>query len=53
MLQKRYQYWTFENGKPIVKWTEWFKVPDNITREEIQMKGYKGHNLLNEYRTMN
>lgn len=47
MLEKRYQYWASENGKPIIKWSEWFRVPDNITQEKWQVK----NKLKNEYKS--
>lgn len=43
--QKRYQYW----GKFGIKWTEWFNY--NGQEEPIQIKGFKGNDLRNEYRT--
>ena len=49
---KRYQYWGSENGKPVKKWTEYFPW-NSDSREKIQMKGFKGDNLLNEYTTSN
>ena len=48
-LQKRYQHWTSENGKPEIKWTEWFNCSGKL-KEKIQLKGFKGNDLLNEYR---
>lgn len=47
---KRYQYWASENGKPIKKWTEFF-IWDSDSTEPIQLKGYKGNDLKNEYKT--
>lgn len=49
---KRYQFWASENGKPVKKWTEYFEW-NSDSREKIQMKGFKGDNLLNEYTTSN
>ena len=46
---KRYQYWGSENGKPVKKWTEYFPW-DSDSREKIQLKGFKGDCLLNEYK---
>lgn len=46
---KRYEYWSSQNGKPVKKFTEWFLWLSD-SRDPIQMKGYKGDNLLNEYR---
>lgn len=46
--QKRYQRRT-KNG---VEWTPWFNVSSNHVEEAVQMKGFKGDNLLNEYRTI-
>jgi isopentenyl diphosphate isomerase/L-lactate dehydrogenase-like FMN-dependent dehydrogenase len=48
-LQKRYQHWARENGKPVIKWTEWFDCSSN-SKEKIQLKGFKGNDLLNEIR---
>ena len=42
---KRYQYRTRDG----VKWTSWFLWYSDL-RDPIQMKGYKGDHLLNEYR---
>ena len=47
--QKRYQRFTKE-GK---SWTPWFNIPNNTPKEPIQFKGFKGNNLLNEYRIIN
>lgn len=44
--QKRYQFW----GREGKQWTPWF--PFDGTEEPIQLKGFKGDNLLNEYRTI-
>ena len=49
MRQKRYQYWGRVNGSPTIMWTKWFTCRGNST-EPIQMKGFKGNNLRNEYR---
>lgn len=46
--QKRYQRFTRE-GK---SWTPWFNVSMNTVEEPIQIKGFKGNHLLNEYRTV-
>jgi hypothetical protein len=46
MIQKRYQYWTKEG----IKWTSWFKC--SSTEEALQLKGFKGNNLKNEYRKL-
>ena len=45
---KRYEYWASENGKPIKKFTDWFPYDGDET-SNIQAKGYKGDNLLQEY----
>lgn len=42
---KRFQY----RVKGGVKWTDWF-LWGSENRDPIQLKGYKGDNLLNEYR---
>lgn len=44
--QKRFQFWG-KNGK---EWIDWFDF--NGLEEPIQQKGFKGDNLLNEYRTI-
>jgi hypothetical protein len=46
---KRFQYWAFEDGKPLKKWTDWMEWKSDI-RDPIQQKGYKGNHLLNEYK---
>lgn len=48
MTEKRYEFWAFENGKPVKKFTRWFPCEHN--QGDIQYKGYKGNTLLNEYR---
>lgn len=47
-MEKRYQYWTFKEGKAQKAWTRWFTV--KFKGERVQLKGYKGDTLLNEYR---
>ena len=42
---KRYQY-RVRGG---VEWTNWFEWHSDL-RDPVQMKGYKGEHLLNEYR---
>lgn len=44
MKQKRYQIRT-ANG---IEWTEWFNYDG--PEEPIQLKGFKGDHLLNDYR---
>lgn len=53
-LEKRYQYWGTENGKPQVMWTEWYHYSDDDSllpifqkEEKYQLKNSK---LLNEFR---
>lgn len=46
MRQKRYQYITNQG----VKWTPWFNWSGE--EEPIQLKGFKGNHLKNEYRTI-
>jgi hypothetical protein len=46
MKQKRYQYRT----KDGVKWTSWFNFDG--PEEPIQLKGFKGDHLKNEYRVI-
>lgn len=48
-MEKRYEYWAFENGKAVKKFTEWFFWGSDLL-EPIQQKGYKGNHLKNEYR---
>ena len=48
--QKRYQYWGSVNGTPTILWTNWFNYSG--PEEPIQMKGFKGNHLRNEYRTI-
>ena len=43
---KRYEHWVLENGKPIKKFTQWFKVMN----DELQPKYQIGRSLRNEYR---
>lgn len=43
--KKRYQYWS----KDGIKWTSWFDYEDG-PEIPIQLKGFKGNHLLNEYR---
>ncbi len=44
--QKRYQYW----GKNGIEWSDWFNYDGQ--EEPIQLKGFRGHELKNEYRTI-
>lgn len=48
MRQKRFQYYSSINGKPQIIWSNWFNF--NGTEEHIQLKGFRGNHLLNEYR---
>lgn len=45
MTYKRYQYWSRDG----IHWTDWFPW-DSDSREKVQLKGFKGDMLLNEYR---
>ena len=45
MIQKRYEYWGSDNGKPVIKKTTWFKCHSDV-QEKWQVK----NKLLNEYR---
>ena len=54
MILKRYEYWASENGKPVIKWTEWFNYSPNDellerfqTQEKYQLSCSK---LRNEFR---
>lgn len=49
ITRKRYQYWGFENEKPQIMWTEWFPW-NSINEEQIQLKGFKGNDLKNDYK---
>ena len=46
---KRYQYWGRKDGKVQKLWTDFFPW-DSPSREKVQLKGYKGDDLLNEYK---
>ena len=46
-MEKRYEYWASENGKPIKKFTNWFEW----TNEDYMPKYQFGKKLLNEYRS--
>lgn len=48
--QKRFQYWGFKDGKAQKLWTEWFDY--NGEEYPIQLKGHRGNNLKNEFRTI-
>lgn len=53
VLQQRYQYWGLVDGKPQKCWTKWFDVIfPKKEKSPIQYKGFKGNNLLNEFRTI-
>ena len=53
MVKKRYQFWgRNKDGKVEKMWSQWFKW-DSDNRDPIQLKGYKGDNLLNEYKDDN
>jgi len=44
--QKRFQFWG-RNGK---EWSDWFDHHGD--EDPIQLKGFRGNHLLNEYRTI-
>ena len=46
---KRYQYWGFKDGKAQMLWTDFF-IWDSDSRDQIQLKGFKGNHLKNEYK---
>lgn len=48
MVKKRFQYWGRKDGKVEKMWSQWFGW-DSDNRDTIQLKGYKGDHLLNEY----
>ena len=52
MVKKRFQFWGRKDGKVEKMWSEWFKW-DSDNRDPIQLKGFKGDNLLNEYKDDN
>ena len=43
-MQKRYQFWSSTG----IQWTPWFNYEG--PQEPIQLKGFKGNNLKNEYK---
>ena len=43
-MMKRFQFWGSENGKPIKKWTEWFKYDGEQYEWQLKSK------LKNEYK---
>ena len=54
MIQKRYEYWASENGKPVKKWTPWYDyskedslLKDFQTKEKYQLRN---PTLRNEFR---
>ena len=49
MVKKRFQFWGRKDGKVEKMWSEWFKW-DSDNRDPIQLKGFKGDHLLNEYK---
>lgn len=49
MVEKRFQYWGFVDGKPQILWSQWFPW-NSPNRDKIQLKGFKGNNLINQYR---
>lgn len=49
MVKKRFQFWgRNKDGKVEKMWSQWFEW-DSDNRDPIQLKGYKGDHLLNEY----
>ncbi len=48
--QKRFQYWGSLDGIPMKMWSDWFDY--NGPEDKIQQKGFKGNDLLNEFRTI-
>ena len=48
--QKRFQYWGSINGVPQKMWSEWFDYDG--PEEPIQLNGFKGNHLKNEFRTI-
>ena len=52
MTKKRFQFWGRKDGKVEKMWSQWFEW-DSDNRDQIQLKGYKGDHLLNEYKDDN
>lgn len=48
MARKRFQYWGRKDGKVQKLWSDWFEW-NSDNRDPIQLKGFKGNHLLNEY----
>ena len=53
MIQKRYEYWRSDNGKPVKLWTPWY----NYSKEDCLLKDFQtkekyqlGNHLRNEFR---
>ena len=51
MKQKRYEFWTFENGKPVKKFTDWFDYDGEEFPYQFEASS-KTRRLLNEYRNI-
>lgn len=51
MTEKRYEHWVFKDGKHMKEFTDWFPW-NSDNRDPIQLKGFKGNHLKNEYRTI-
>ena len=52
-IQKRYQYWAFENGKPVLSWTDWYHYSDDDSLLKVFQKEEKWqvmNKLRNEFR---
>jgi hypothetical protein len=44
MIQKRFEYWGTQDGKPVKKWSPWFNYHGSQEKYQLDKK------LRNEYR---
>ena len=52
-IQKRYEYWGTENGRPVIKWTDWSDYCEDdsqLSRLQTEEKYQLKPKLLNEFR---
>lgn len=53
-IQKRYQYWSNEGGKPVIQWTNWYNYCEDDSLLKVFQKKEKyqlmNSKLLNEFR---
>lgn len=55
MIQKRYEYWDSEGGKPVKKFTDWFNYSphDKLLKAFQKEEKYQiANKLLNEFRVV-